>query len=171
MFTRSKPRALSILLLVMLLLVPIAGAVSNSGNINANLYKAPKNHNTGDDLFKELSTKAEPYNQNFDKVPSIVKKLVGSEDILVKIKLENGGTLSVAVTTNNGKIETFSKYDSKSNFEPSIIVKTDEKIVRKVIDSKNPFMEVFKFMKNGSVKVDGESCFQKIVLHTLENML
>jgi hypothetical protein len=53
MFTRSKIIALSLLLLITFLFAPIAGAVSNAGNIkDANLYKTPKNHNTGDDLFK-----------------------------------------------------------------------------------------------------------------------
>lgn len=169
MFTRSKPRALSILLLVMLLLVPIASAASNAGNAKeSNLYKAPKNYNTGDDLFKELSTKAELYNQNFDKVPAIIKKLAGSEKILGNIKLDNGKMLYVTVTTNNGKIESFSNYNPKSNFEPSITVETDEKTVRKIIDSNNPLKEVLKFMKKGSLKVETENCFKSTVLYSLE---
>lgn len=148
------------------------GAVSNAGNINANLEKTSKNHSTGDDLFKELSAKTGLYNQICDKVP-IVKELVGSEDFLVKIKLENGGTLSVTFTTNNGKINlnTFSKYGKKSEFKPSITVKTNEKTIREVLNSKNPFIDTFKFIINGSIKVEGESYFQKTVLHTLEKVL
>lgn len=174
MFTRSKPRALSILLLVMLLLVPIAGAVSNSGNINANLYKAPKNHNTGEELFEEMRANAELYNQYFDnnQIPRVKMLVSGfSEDVLVKIKLEDGKTLSVTFTTNKGKInlETFSMDDKNSKFKPSVTVKTNEETVREVLNSKD-LTEILKFIINGSIKAEGEN-LQKIALQTLEKMV
>jgi hypothetical protein len=173
MFTRSKTRALSLLLLITFLFVPITGAALNAGNIkDANLYKAPKNTITEIDLFTELSAKAELYNQNFDKIPAVVKGLVGSEEIAGKIKLENGKMLYVTLLTNDGKIEDFYAYDTPNDPKlkdvPSITVETDEKTVRKVIDSKDPFEEAIKFMKKGSLKVETESSFQNTVFWTLK---
>lgn len=169
MFTRSKTRALSLLLFITFLFVPIAGAVSNVDNIkDANLYKAPKNPTTETDLFAELSAKAELYNQNFDQIPEIVKKLVGSEEIAGKIKLANGKMLYVTLITNEGKIETFSKSDPNSKFEPSMTVKTDEKTVREVLDSKEPFNEVIKCINGGTIKVKPKDFFQGTVLWTLK---
>jgi hypothetical protein len=171
MFTNSKSRALSLLVLIMFLFVPIVGAVSNTGNIqDTNLYKAPKNHNTETDLFSELNAKVELYNQNFDQVPAIIKELVGSEEIAGKIKLENGKMLYVTVTTNEGKIESFSESDPNSKFEPSITVKTDEKTVREVLDSKDPFNKVIKCINEGTIKVKPKDFVQSTVLWTLEKL-
>lgn len=161
MSTRSKTRALSLLVLIMFLLVPIAGAVSSTD-------PAPKKCTNGDELFKKLSADAELYNKKFDKVPAIIKTLVDSHSALVKIKLDDGKILRIAVTTNDGKIETFSKYNPKSKFNPSITVVTDEKTVRAVIDSTNPFKEAFKFLEKGCIKINGENCFIKVVFCTLE---
>lgn len=163
MCPHSKTRALSLFVLVILLFVPLAGAVSNTDGIKeshmhknidgvkeSHMYKAPKNEATKSDLFEELKAKAELYNQNLDKVPAIVKKLIGSNEIVGKIKLNNGETLCVTVITNNGK-ETCMYDHAISN--PSITVKTDENTVRKVLDSNHPFKEAFKSIKDGSVKV------------------
>ena len=109
----SKIKALSFFLLIMLLFVPIAGAASNAGDIQkADLFKAPDNSTAENDLFTELSAKAELYNQNFDKVPAILKRLVASEEIAGKIKLENGEMLYVTLLMRGGKIGDFYRYDT-----------------------------------------------------------
>ena len=167
MGTHSKTRALSLLVLIMFLLVPIAGAVSNTS-------PAPNKCTSDEDkLFKKLSADAELYNKKFDKVPSIIKKLIDSHSALVKITLDNGKVLSIAITTKDGKIETFSKYDPKSNFEPFVTIVTDEKTVKKVIASINPFKESFKFWEKGCITIDSDSSCVKVFLDgaqcTLEN--
>jgi len=166
MGTHSKTRALSLLVLIMFLLVPVAGAVSNAS-------PAPKNCTSEDKLFKKLSAEAELYNKKFDKVPTIIKKLVDSHSALVKINLDNGKVLSIAITTKDGKIETFSKYDPKSNFEPFVTIVTDEKTVKKVIASINPFKESFKSWEKGCITIDSDSSCVKVFLDgaqcTLEN--
>jgi hypothetical protein len=160
----------------MLLLVPIASAASNAGNAKeSNLYKAPKNHNTGEELFEEMRANAELYNQYFgnNQIPRVKMLVSGfSEDVLVKIKLEDGKTLSVTFTTNKGKInlDTFSMNDKNSKFKPSVTVKTNEETVREVLNSKD-LTEILKFVINGSIKAEGESYFQKTVLHKLEKVL
>jgi hypothetical protein len=76
--------------------------------------------------------------------------------------------LYVTLITNEGKIETFSKADPNSKFEPSMTVKTDEKTVREVLDSKNPFNEVIKCINEGTIKVKPKDFFQGTVLWTLK---
>lgn len=171
----SKTKALSLFLLIMLLFVPVAGAVSNAGDIKkADLYKAPENSTTENDLFTELSAKAELYNQNFDKVPAILKRLVASEEIAGKIKLENGEMLYVTLLMRGGKIGDFYRYDTpndpNSKFGPSMTVETDEKTVRKVLDSKEPLKEAVKNMNDGSLKVETEGFFRDTVLWTLKHL-
>jgi hypothetical protein len=159
----SKITSLSFLLLIIFLFIPIAGAVSNADKVS-------NNQDTGEELFEKMRGNAELYNQYFDtgQIPR-VKKLVSdvSEDVLVKIKLENGKTLSVTFTTNKGKIDldTFSMDKEKSKFKPSITVKTDEETVREVLDSKD-LTEILKLMTNGSIKINTKSYSDEIENYT-----
>jgi hypothetical protein len=154
-----KTTSLSFLFLIIFLFVPIAGAVSN-------VDKVSNNPDTGEELFEEMRENAELYNQYFDngQIPTVKKLVSGiSEDILVKIKLDNGKTLSVTFTANKGKIDldTFSMDNEKSKFKPSITVKTDEETVREVIDSKD-LTEILKFMTDGSIKMNTKSYSNEI---------
>lgn len=142
------------MVLIIFLFVPIAGAVSNADKVS-------KNHDNGEELFEEMRANAELYNQYFDnnQIPRVKMLVSGfSEDVLVKIKLEDGKTLSVTFTTNKGKIDldTFSMDDKNSKFKPSVTVKTDEETAREVLNSKD-LTEILKLMTDGSIKVDAES--------------
>ena len=96
-----------------------------------------------------ISIKAELYNKNFNKVPLILQRLVGSEQIAAKIKLENGEMLYVTLLIRRGTVGDFYRYetpaDNYSKLEPSITVETDEQTVRneqtvrKILDSQDPF--------------------------------
>lgn len=157
----------------MLLFVPIAGAVSNAGDIKkADHYKAPGNSTIENDLFAEMSANAELYNKNFDKVPEVLKRLVGSEEVAGEIKLENGEILYVTLLMRGGEIGDFRTYDTpndpNSKFGPSIKVETDEKTVRRVLDSKEPLKEAVKSMNDNSLNVKTEGLFRNIMLATLK---
>lgn len=157
----------------MLLLVPTAGAVSSADNIKkADLYKAPENSTIENALFAELSAKAELYNANFDKVPEVLQRLVASEEIAGKIKLENGEMLYVTLLMGGGKIRDFYSYaspnDPNSKFGPSITVETDEKTIQKVLGSKEPLKEAVKSMNDDSLKVETEGFFRNLMLSTLK---
>ncbi len=157
----------------MLLFAPIAGAASSAGDIKkAEPYKAPENSTIENELFAELSTKAELYNNNSDEVPEVLKRFVASEEIAGKIKLESGEMLYVTILMRGGEIGDFYMYDTpndpNSKFGPSITVETDEKTVRKVLDSKEPLKEAVKSMNDGSLKVETEGYFRGTVLWTLK---
>lgn len=169
----SKTRFMSLFILIMLLIVPIAGAASDAGNIKkADLYEAPENSTTENSLFAELSAKAELYNTNFDKVPDVLQRLVASEEIAGKIKLENGEMLYVTLLMGGGKIRDFYSYetpnDPNSKFGPSITVETDEKTIQKVLDSKEPLKEAVKSMNDDSLKVETDGLFRNLMLSTLK---
>jgi hypothetical protein len=170
----SKIKVLSLFLLIVFLFVPIAGAASNEVNITeAETYKAPENPGTENDLFAELSAKASLYNDNYDKVPMLLRNFVGSQEIAGKIELENGQMLNVTLLMNGGKIENFYKYDTptdpNSKFGPSITFETDEQTVRKVLNSKEPMREAVKSMDDGSLKVEVKGLFRKTALWVLKS--
>ncbi|MGA9188725.1 MAG: hypothetical protein WB014_09260 [Methanosarcina sp.] len=167
---------MSFFLLIMLLFVPIAGAASNAGDIRkADLFEAPDNSTADNDLFTELSEKAGLYNKNFDQVPAILQRLVASEEISGKIKLDNGEMLYVTLLMRGGQIGEFYRYDTStdpnSKLGPTIKVETDEQTVRRVLDSKDPFKEAIKSMNEDSLKVETKGFFRNTVLWTLKHSL
>lgn len=171
----SRTKALSLLILIVLLFVPIAGAASDVNNIRkANLYETPDNSTTENDLFTKLSKNIELYNQNFDKVPSVLQRLVGSEEIAGRIKLENGDRLNVTLLMRSGQVGEFYKYntatDPNSVFGPSITVESDEKTIKEVLDSEDPLRKAVEKMNEESLKVETEGFFRKTALWTLRQL-
>lgn len=175
MYHLGKNKVL-IVLLMALLLMPLAGAVSDSVNIKeAELFEASDDYVSGDtDLFNELSAKAELYNENFDEVPMLFKRLVASEEIAGKIELENGEMLYVTALMRGGKVGEFYSYDTpkdpNSKFGPSITVETDEETVRRILDSDDPFREAVKSMNEGDAEVECKGFFRKTVLWTIKQL-
>jgi hypothetical protein len=167
----SKIKAFSYFLLVLLLCVPIAGAVEITG---AELYTAPNNYTVGDDLFTELSVKIGHYNQNLEKVPAVFDRFVGSEEIAGRIKLENGTMLNVTLLMRGGGVGDFYSYntstDPKSAFGPSITVETNEQTVREILDSKDPLRKTVESMNNESFNVETTGFFRKTALWTLQQL-
>ena len=171
----SKTKALSFFLLIVFLFVPIAGAASNAGEIRgADLFTTPDNSTGGKDFFTELSKDVELYNQNFDKVPAILQRFVGSEEIAGRIKLENGEMLNVTLLMRSGKVGDFYKYDTSTDpnsaFGPSITVETDEQTVREILDSNDPLRKAVESMNEGSFNVETKGFFRKTALWTLKQL-
>jgi len=171
----NKTKALSLLFLIVLLFVPIAGAASDANNIRkANLYEAPDNSTNENDLFTELSRNITLYNQNFDKVPSVFQSVVGSEEIAGRIKLENDDMLNVTLLMRSGQVGEFYKYntatDPNSAFGPSITVESDEKTIKEVLESEDPLRKAVEKMNEESLKVETEGFFRKTALWTLRQL-
>jgi hypothetical protein len=169
-----KIKALSIFLLIILSSVPLTSATSSFSVVGAELYKTPENCSLENGLFKELSVKAELYNQNFNKTPIILQRFVGSEQIDGRIKLENGSMLNVTLLMTGGKVRDFYNYNTPTDpnlvFEPSIVVETDEQTIRKILDSEDPLRETVKSMNENSFKVEPKGFFRKATLWTARQL-
>jgi hypothetical protein len=168
-----KTKVLSAFLLIVLLFVPMADAADPVVR-EADPYKAPDDSKLKNDLFSELSVKVELYNQKFDEVPMLFQRLVGSEQIAGKIKLENGEMLYVTFFMAGGKVIDFYRYDTPddpySKFEPSIIVETDEQTVRKILDSNDPLREAVDCMNEDSLKVEAKGFFLNAELWAIKQL-
>ncbi|MGB9928831.1 MAG: hypothetical protein ACPK85_10540 [Methanosarcina sp.] len=168
-----KTKALSLFLLILLLFVPLAGAEQDAANIKtADYYRAPESAADENDLFSVLSRNAELYNEHFDKVPSLVRRFVGSKEIKGEIELENGEMLYVTLLTQGGRIGDFYRYetstDPNSKFGPTITIKTDEQTVRTILDSKTPLKEAIKSMDAGTLNVEAKGMMNKATLFALK---
>ncbi|HII81572.1 MAG TPA: hypothetical protein HA261_14570 [Methanosarcina sp.] len=170
----SKYRILS-LFLVVLLLAPVTGVASSAGNIiAADSFNTSINSSTENDLFTELSSQMKLYNENFDKVPSLVQRLVGSEEIAGRIELNNGEMLYVTLLMRSGKVGDFYRYDTPndpdSKFGPSITVESDENTIREILDSDDSLRKAVEKMNEGSLTVEVEGFFRKTVLYCIQQL-
>lgn len=169
-------------LLFILLLIPTAGAVSETVNITqASIFNASSNSsnsssssNTENAFFTELSEQVTLYNENFDTVPGIFKRLVGSEEIALKIEQSNGEMLYATALMRGGKVGDFYSYetanDPNSMFGPTITVETDEETIRTILDSENPLKEAVTSMNEGNLDVECDSFFRKAVLWSIKQL-
>jgi hypothetical protein len=168
-----KNRKLSIFLLIILLFIPIVDAAKPVVR-GADLYKAPEGINPDSDLFSRLSVQAELYNQKFDKVPMLFQRLVGSEQIAVIIKLDNGEMLYLTFLMTGGKVLDFYRHDTPDDpyakFEPTMEVETNEQTVVQILDSSNPLREAVKCMNEGSYKVVTKGFFRSAILWTIKEI-
>ncbi len=175
MYFSGKNKVLAILLAA-LLLMPVAGAVPDSGDIReAEFFKAPEAAANGENgLFDELSVKAELYNENFDEVPMLFKRLVGSQEIALQIKQDDGDMLYATAIMRGGMVGEFYSYDTpedpNSKFGPSMTVETDEQTVREILDSEDPLKEAVQSMNEGTLVVEVEGFFRKAVLWTITKL-
>lgn len=168
-----KTKALSAFFVFILLFVPIAGAADPVVK-EVGPYKAPEDAKLKNDLFSVLSVKIESYNQNFDKVPVLFQRLVGSEQIAGRIKLANGEMLYVTFLMSGGKVIDFYNYDTTddpySKLEPSIIVETDEQTVRKILDSDDSLREAVNGMNEGTFNVVAKGFFRDLELKIIREL-
>lgn len=168
-----KNRILSVFLLIILLFIPIVNAADPVVK-SASLYKAPEGLNPNSDLFSRLSIQTDIYNQKFNEIPMLFQRLVGSEQIAVSIKLENGEMLYATFLMTGGKVLDFYRYDSPndpySKLEPSIKVETDEQTARKILDSNNPLKEAVNCLNEGSLNIVTEGFFRGSMLWTIKEI-
>jgi len=174
MTSYSKNRILGLFLIV-ILLVPITGSASDAGDITpVELFTISANSSTDTDLFSELSAQVDLYNENFDKVPSLVKRLVASEEIAGRIELDNGEMLYVTLLMRGGQVGEFYRYDTpndpNSRFGPSIIVESDEDTIREILDSDDTLRKAVEKMNEGSLKVEVKGFFRKTVLWSIQQL-
>ncbi|WP_440947609.1 hypothetical protein ACSAZL_04880 [Methanosarcina sp. T3] len=162
-------------LLVVLLLVYFTGAASGAGNITAaETFTTSVNSSAENDLFSELSAQAELYNENFDNVPLLVKRLVASEEIAGKIELENGEMLYVTALMRGGKVGEFYRYDTSndpnSQFGPTITMESDEETVREILESDDPLKTAVEKTNEGSLDVEVEGFFRNTVFWSIKQL-
>jgi hypothetical protein len=69
------------------------------------------------DLFNDMNQRVVAYNQNVDKVPSLVNSLLGNEEIYGIIELNDGSALELKVVTKDATVVEFHKVGIKIEAE------------------------------------------------------
>jgi hypothetical protein len=125
----------------------------------------------GSELFELINYNIGIYNQNLNLAPGVFKSLLGDEQILFTITLENGGELYAWGITEDAEFVEFEKLDASSDPEPSLTVRSDESTVRSIIESSSPLQKFNEALESGKVTVEGAGLLQRLILWAMKSGL
>ncbi|WP_135613117.1 hypothetical protein [Methanococcoides sp. AM1] len=129
--------------------------------IIATLFSVPASA----DLSSELDFVITEFNLNADSAPAPLKGLLGNEDILAVIDMNDGSTLALKIVTKDMIVTDFSAVDPDgSDLSPSIIINTNEKTVRELLGSDDPVNDFLEAYDGGNVKIEAVSIVNKVTL-------
>ncbi|WP_440947608.1 hypothetical protein ACSAZL_04875 [Methanosarcina sp. T3] len=123
---------------------------------------------TGSELFDLINYNIGIYNQNLELAPGFLKSLVGNEQILFVIALENGKDMYAWGSTEDAEFVEFEQLEALSDEEPSLTVRSDESTVRSIIESASPIQEFNEALKSGKVTVEDAGLLQKLMLWAMK---
>lgn len=122
----------------------------------------------GSELFDLMDYNIEGYNQNLNLTPGFFKSMVGDEQILFVITLDNGGELYALGTTEDAEFIEFEKLEALPAQESSLTVRSNESTVHSIIASSSPLQEFSEAIKSGKITVEDTSFMQKLMLWAID---
>jgi hypothetical protein len=109
----------------------------------------------------EIQDFADSYNSRIDKVPKILKSILGSERVFIKISLSNGDVFRLGYETEKARIVKIVEGGLKN---PTIIVAATQSSIEKINSSKDPLAAFRKEMDRGNFAIDGQTLATKAKL-------
>ena len=122
------------------------------------------------DLYDTLNASVDIYNNNLDKVPSIVKYMLGNEITYVTIAMNNGDNLELKMVMKDAKVVQFEKI---IGFDESATVRvaTNEKMVGELLTSGNPIDTFMTAMDDGAIKIEGTGIVMYAIIKSLSILM
>ncbi len=109
----------------------------------------------------EIKNFVESYNIKIDKVPTILKNLLGSERVNIKILANNGYTFRIGYETRNGRIIRIIEGDLENS---TINVRAMQSTIEKINGSKDPVATFRKERNAGNITIKGQDIATRIKL-------
>ncbi len=113
------------------------------------------------ELFNDLDRAVTEYNAYYQDLPSPIKILLGNEDILAGIIMNDGSELKVWLVTEDGRVTEFEKVGDVSDYRPTVIIATDEDTVRSLITTAAPLPVYEEARASGAISIDPVSFISK----------
>ena len=104
---------------------------------------------------------AESYNIRINTVPNILKSLLGSERVAIKVLLNNGDTFRVGYETKNGRIIRIVEGSLEN---PTVIVNTTQTTIDRINNAKDPMGMFKKERGSGNLVIIGQDLGTKLKL-------
>jgi len=98
------------------------------------------------DLFEDISTAVDDYNQQIDNLPSFLKA-IENERINCEIQREDGGSMVIGVVFDGSR----ASIQRGGLNDPSVTASLDEETVREILDSASPLKAVAAALEDGGI--------------------
>jgi hypothetical protein len=115
-----------------------------------------------------VQTGSNGFNDQIDKVPEILRGLLGTERVNLRIILENKNILRTGFKLENGKITGATKGGLRN---PTVIITATERAMRRIEGSRDPVAALQKERRLGGVAIAGQSMGTKLKLDVLLDIL
>lgn len=106
------------------------------------------------ELFNDLDRAVTEYNAYYEELPGSIQILLGNEEILAGILMNDGSDLNVWLVTENGRVTEFEKVGDVEDYDPTVIIATDEATVRSLINTTDPLSVYEEARSNGTLTID-----------------
>lgn len=106
------------------------------------------------ELFNDLDRAVTEYNAYYEQLPSPMKILLGNERILANITMNDGNELNVYLVTENGRVDEFEKVEQIEDYDPTVIVITNEDTAISLITTTDPLSVYEEARENGTLVID-----------------
>lgn len=118
------------------------------------------------DLFDDLNLAVNDFNQNVDQIPSSVKYVIGNEEMLLLIDMNDASKLAIKAVTNvDLEVTTFEEVDAADpGFEPALIITTNEDVARKLLDSEDAVADFNDAYSNDEIRIEAASTLDSIIV-------
>jgi hypothetical protein len=98
-----------------------------------------------------LEVMKDQYNSNFEKVPGVVKSLLGTERINAYIALGDGTELKLSAITEKGMIKELNFGELEN---ATLLIHTSEKTVAEIEQSNDSLLKLKEALDDGSIKYE-----------------
>lgn len=109
--------------------------------------------------FNNLQNYVDIYNNKIENAPTVLRGMLGNENVDFTILLNNSSTLRWGMEMENAKIVR-SVYGGLEN--PTIEAYTTEGAINKVLDAEDPVAAYKEAEKSGQMRIDGKTIGAKM---------
>lgn len=106
------------------------------------------------ELFSDLDRAVTEYNAYYEELPGYLKTLLGNERILANVTMNDGSELNVYLVTESGRVDEFEKVIQVEDYQPTVIITTDEDTVTSLINTTDPLSVYEAASENGTIIID-----------------
>lgn len=106
------------------------------------------------ELFSDLDRAVTEYNAYYEDLPSPIKMLLGNERILANITMNEGDELNVYLVTENGRVDEFEKVGQVEDYDPTVIITTDEDTAISLITTTEPLSVYEEARESGALEIE-----------------
>ncbi|MGM0770013.1 MAG: hypothetical protein ACQESU_00130 [Halobacteriota archaeon] len=124
------------------------------------------------DLFSELDLVVNEYNTNADSAPGTIKALLGNENIIAEISMDDESSVALKIVTDDMVVTGFSTIDRDDpDFTPSLMIYSDEGTIRELLVSEDLVNDFLDAYDSGAIDIEAVGIIDKVTLSAGKIML